>query len=147
MNFWLIDLPWWGYVLGALVFTHITIAAVTIYLHRCQAHRALDLHPVVSHFFRFWLWLTTGMQTKHWAAVHRKHHARCETAEDPHSPQVLGIMKVLREGAELYQAESKNQETLDKYGAGTPDDWIERNIYTCLLYTSPSPRDGLLSRM
>ena len=130
MNYWLFDLPWWGYVLVALVFTHITIAAVTIYLHRCQAHRALDLHPVVSHFFRFWLWLTTGMQTKHWAAVHRKHHARCETAEDPHSPQVLGIMKVLREGAELYQAESKNQETLDKYGAGTPDDWMERNIYT-----------------
>jgi stearoyl-CoA desaturase (Delta-9 desaturase) len=130
MNFWLIDLPWWGCVLVALAFTHITIAAVTIYLHRCQAHRALDLHPVVSHFFRFWLWLTTGMQTKHWAAVHRKHHARCETAEDPHSPQVLGIMKVLREGAELYQAESKNQETLDKYGAGTPDDWMERNIYT-----------------
>ena len=130
MNFWLIDLPWWGYVLVALAFTHITIAAVTIYLHRCQAHRALDLHPVVSHFFRFWLWLTTGMQTKHWAAVHRKHHAHCETAEDPHSPQVLGIMKVLREGAELYQAESKNQETLDKYGVGTPDDWMERNIYT-----------------
>lgn len=130
MNFWLIDLPWWGYVLVALALTHITIAAVTIYLHRCQAHRALDLHPVVSHFFRFWLWMTTGMQTKHWAAVHRKHHARCETAEDPHSPQVMGIMKVLREGAELYQAESKNQETLDKYGAGTPDDWIERNIYT-----------------
>ena len=130
MNFWLIDLPWWGYVLVALVFTHITIAAVTIYLHRCQAHRALDLHPVVSHFFRFWLWMTTGMQTKHWAAVHRKHHAHCETADDPHSPQVLGIMKVLSEGAELYQAESKNQETLDKYGVGTPDDWIELNIYT-----------------
>jgi stearoyl-CoA desaturase (delta-9 desaturase) len=129
MNLWLIDLPWWGYVLVALAFTHITIAAVTIYLHRCQAHRALDLHPVVSHFFRFWLWMTTGMQTKHWAAVHRKHHARCETAEDPHSPQILGIMKVLREGAELYQAESKNQETLDKYGVGTPDDWVERNIY------------------
>ena len=130
MNFWLIDLPWWGYVLVALVFTHITIAAVTIYLHRCQAHRALDLHPVVSHFFRFWLWMTTGMETKHWTAVHRKHHARCETAEDPHSPQVLGISKVLREGAELYRKETKNQETLDKYGAGTPDDWIEHNIYT-----------------
>jgi stearoyl-CoA desaturase (delta-9 desaturase) len=130
MNFWLFDLPWWGYVLVALAFTHITIAAVTIYLHRCQAHRALDLHPVVSHFFRFWLWMTTGMETKHWAAIHRKHHARCETAEDPHSPQVLGITKVLREGAELYRAEAKNQETMDKFGSGTPEDWVERNIYT-----------------
>lgn len=126
----LIDLPWWGYVLVTLVLTHITIAAVTIYLHRCQAHRALDLHPVVSHFFRFWLWMTTGMQTKQWAAVHRKHHARCETAEDPHSPQVLGIGKVLREGAELFRKEAANQATLDKYGSGTPDDWMERHIYT-----------------
>ena len=130
MNLGLINLPWWGYVLVALVLTHITIAAVTIYLHRCQAHRALDLHPVMSHFFRFWLWMTTGMETKHWAAIHRKHHARCETAEDPHSPQVLGITKVLREGAELYRAEAKNQETLDKFGSGTPEDWLERNIYT-----------------
>lgn len=130
MNFWLFDLPWWGYVLVALAFTHVTIAAVTIYLHRCQAHRALDLHPVVSHFFRFWLWMTTGMETKHWAAIHRKHHARCETAEDPHSPQVLGITKVLREGAELYRAEAKNQETMDKFGSGTPEDWVERNIYS-----------------
>jgi len=130
MNFWLIDLPWWGYVLVALAFTHTTIAAVTIYLHRCQAHRALDLHPVVSHFFRFWLWMTTGMETKHWTAVHRKHHARCETAEDPHSPQVLGISKVLLEGAELYRKESRNQETLDKFGRGTPEDWLERNVYS-----------------
>ena len=130
MSLGLIDLTWWGYVLVALAYTHITIAAVTIYLHRCQAHRALDLHPVVSHFFRFWLWMTTGMETKHWAAVHRKHHARCETAEDPHSPQVLGIAKVLREGAELYQKESRIQETLDKYGSGTPEDWMERNVYT-----------------
>ena len=126
----LIALPWWGYVVVALVFTHITIASVTIYLHRHQAHRALDLHPVVSHFFRFWLWLTTGMVTKEWAAIHRKHHAKCETAEDPHSPQVLGIRKVLREGSELYRAEAKNQETLDKYGHGTPSDWIERHLYT-----------------
>lgn len=130
MNFWLFDLPWWGYVLVALAFTHVTIAAVTIYLHRCQAHRALDLHPVVSHFFRFWLWMTTGMETKHWTAIHRKHHAKCETAEDPHSPQVLGITKVLREGAELYRAEAKNQETMDKFGSGTPEDWVERNIYS-----------------
>jgi len=126
----LINLPWWGYVVVALVFTHVTIASVTIFLHRHQAHRALDLHPVVSHFFRFWLWLTTGMVTKEWAAIHRKHHARCETAEDPHSPQVLGIGKVLREGSELYRAEAKNPETLNKYGHGTPSDWLERNLYT-----------------
>jgi stearoyl-CoA desaturase (Delta-9 desaturase) len=126
----LIALPWWGYIVVALVFTHITIAGVTIFLHRHQAHRALDLHPLVSHFFRFWLWLTTGMVTKEWAAIHRKHHARCETAEDPHSPQVLGIRKVLREGSELYRAEAKNQETLDRYGHGTPSDWIEHNLYT-----------------
>jgi stearoyl-CoA desaturase (delta-9 desaturase) len=126
----LIALPWWGYIVVALVFTHITIASVTIYLHRHQAHRALDLHPLVSHFFRFWLWATSGMVTKEWAAIHRKHHAKCETAEDPHSPQVLGIRKVLREGSELYRAEAKNQETLDKYGHGTPSDWIERNLYT-----------------
>ena len=130
MSFGLISLPWWGYILVALGFTHITIAAVTIYLHRCQAHRALDLHPIASHFFRFWLWLTTGMVTKEWTAVHRKHHARCETAEDPHSPQVKGIGKVLLEGAELYQTEAKNQETLEKFGTGTPDDWLERNVYT-----------------
>lgn len=125
-----IELPWWAYVLITLVLTHITIAAVTIYLHRCQAHRALDLHPVAGHFFRFWLWLTTGMQTKQWAAVHRKHHARCETADDPHSPQVLGLKKVLTEGAELFRMEASKQETLDKYGKGTPDDWLERNVYS-----------------
>jgi stearoyl-CoA desaturase (delta-9 desaturase) len=124
------DLPWWGYVIVALAMTHITIAAVTIFLHRHQAHRALDLHPVISHFFRFWLWLTTGMVTKEWAAIHRKHHAKCETGEDPHSPQVFGIRKVFWEGAELYRAESLNKETLDRYGHGTPDDWIERNLYT-----------------
>lgn len=125
-----LDLPWWGYVVYALVCTHITIAAVTIFLHRCQAHRALELHPAVSHFFRAWLWLTTGMKTKAWAAIHRKHHAKCETKEDPHSPQILGLSQVLFEGAELYKAEAKNQETLDRYGKGTPDDWLERNVYT-----------------
>jgi stearoyl-CoA desaturase (delta-9 desaturase) len=124
------DLPWWGYVLYALAVTHITIAGVTIYLHRCQAHRALDLHPAVSHFFRFWMWLTTGMVTKEWTAIHRKHHAKVETVDDPHSPQIYGIQKVLWEGAELYRKESRNLETLDRYGAGTPDDWIERNLYT-----------------
>jgi stearoyl-CoA desaturase (delta-9 desaturase) len=125
----LFDLPWWGYVVVALVLTHITIAAVTIFLHRHQAHRALDLHPIPSHFFRFWLWLTTGMVTKEWAAIHRKHHAKCETEDDPHSPQTRGIRKVLWEGAELYRAEAKNQETLQRYGHGTPDDWLERNVY------------------
>jgi stearoyl-CoA desaturase (delta-9 desaturase) len=124
------NLPWWGYVLVALGLTHITIASVTIFLHRHQAHRALELHPMVSHFFRFWLWMTTGMVTKEWAAIHRKHHAKCETPEDPHSPQVLGLKKVFFEGAELYRAEAKNTETLEKYGHGTPDDWIERHVYT-----------------
>jgi stearoyl-CoA desaturase (delta-9 desaturase) len=124
------DLPWWGYVAAALGLTHVTIAAVTIYLHRCQAHRALDLHPVVSHFFRLWLWLTTGMVTKEWAAIHRKHHAKCETAEDPHSPQIYGINRVLWAGVFLYVKESHNKDTLERYGHGTPDDWIERNVYT-----------------
>ena len=113
-----------------LLATHVTIAAVTIYLHRCQAHRALDLHPVISHFFRFWLWITTGMVTKEWAAIHRKHHAKCETEEDPHSPVTRGIKKVLLEGAELYRTESRNRETMEKYGHGTPDDWVEHNVYS-----------------
>lgn len=125
-----LNLPWWGYVVYTLICTHITIAAVTIYLHRYQAHRALELHPIVSHFFRLWLWLTTGMNTKAWAAIHRKHHAKCETPEDPHSPQIVGLSQVLWEGAELYKAEAKNKETLDRYGKGTPDDWMERNVYT-----------------
>ena len=105
----LMPLPWWGYIVVALALTHVTIAAVTIYLHRHSAHRALDLHPVVSHFFRFWLWLTTGMVTKEWTAIHRKHHAKVETAEDPHSPQTRGIREVLLRGAELYRAEAKNR--------------------------------------
>ena len=133
----IIDLPWWGYVLVTLGLTHITIASVTIFLHRHQAHRALDLHPVVSHFFRLWLWLTTGMETKAWAAIHRKHHARCETEEDPHSPQILGLSKVLWEGAELYRQEAKNSQTLEQYGKGTPDDWLERKLY------SPHSRYGI----
>jgi stearoyl-CoA desaturase (Delta-9 desaturase) len=124
------DLPWWGYVAYALVVTHITIAGVTIFLHRCQAHRALELHPLVSHFFRFWMWLTTGMVTKTWAAIHRKHHARVESVEDPHSPQIYGINKVLWQGAELYRKEGRNRDTIEKFGEGTPDDWIERHLYT-----------------
>jgi len=130
MSSGIIELPIWAYVAVALVFTQITIAAVTVYLHRHQAHRALDMHPVPSHFFRLWLWLTTGMVTKQWVAVHRKHHAKCETEDDPHSPQVLGIRKVLWQGAELYRAEARKQETQDKYGHATPDDWLERNVYS-----------------
>lgn len=119
----------WGDLVALLVMTHITIVGVTVFLHRHQAHRALDLAPVPSHFFRFWLWLTTGMVTQEWTAIHRKHHAKCETEEDPHSPQVLGINKVLWGGVLLYVKESRNAQTMEKYGRGTPDDWIERNLY------------------
>jgi stearoyl-CoA desaturase (delta-9 desaturase) len=126
----LVETTWWQIVIIALVLTHITIASVTIFLHRSQAHRSLDLHAAPSHFFRLWLWLTTGMVTKEWVAIHRKHHAKCETQEDPHSPVAHGIKTVLFTGSELYRAEAKNQETLSKYGHNTPDDWIERNLYT-----------------
>ena len=125
----LLNLTWWQVLLVGLVLTHITIASVTIYLHRHSAHRALDLHPALKHFFRLWLWMTTGMTTKAWTAIHRKHHAKCEQAEDPHSPQIYGLKKVMWQGAELYRAEARNPETLSRYGHGTPDDWIERNVY------------------
>jgi stearoyl-CoA desaturase (delta-9 desaturase) len=128
----ILNLPWWGDLLVLLVAVQITIGAVTVYLHRCQAHRALDVHPIVSHFFRAWLWFTTGMITKEWAAIHRKHHAKCETVDDPHSPQVLGINKVLWTGVVLYVKESHKPETMSRYGHGTPDDWLERNVYTPL---------------
>ena len=123
-------LAWWQIILFTLALTHVTMISVTVFLHRHQAHRALDLHPGVAHFFRLWLWLTTGQVTKEWAAIHRKHHAKCEQPDDPHSPQVYGIRKVLFQGAELYRAESKNKETIARYGHGTPDDWMERNLYT-----------------
>ena len=126
----LLDASWWQVVLATLALTHITIVSVTIFLHRAQAHRALDLHAIPSHFFRFWLWLTTSTVTKQWVAVHRKHHAKCETAEDPHSPVAHGIKKVLLEGRELYAVEAANLETQKKYGHNTPDDWLERNLYT-----------------
>ncbi len=126
----LLAFSWWEIVLYALVTTHITIASVTIYLHRHQAHRAMDLHAAPAHFFRFWLWLGTGQVTKEWVSIHRKHHAKCETMEDPHSPQAHGIKTVFWKGAELYRAESKNKETISKFGHGTPNDWIERNLYT-----------------
>jgi len=128
--FGILDLSLWQYVVAALVMTHITIAGVTLYLHRCQAHRGIELHPIVSHFFRFWLWLSTGMVTKEWVAIHRKHHAKCETEEDPHSPMTRGIKKVFWEGAELYRAEAKVSETMKDYGHNTPDDWLERNVYS-----------------
>ncbi len=120
----------WGYVGIALLLTHITIASVTIFLHRHQAHHALSLNPVVSHFFRFWLWLTTGIITREWIAIHRKHHARCETEDDPHSPRVKGILTVLFGGYWLYRAESRNLETLEKFGQGAPDDWLEKHVYS-----------------
>ncbi len=126
----LLGAAWWQVLIFTLVTTHITISGVTIFLHRAQAHRALDLHPIVSHFFRFWLWLGTGMVTKEFVAVHRKHHAKCETEEDPHSPQTRGIKALLLTGVELYRVEAKNKETLIKYGHNTPEDWIERNLYT-----------------
>lgn len=126
----LLDYSAWTLVAITLAVTHLTIISVTLYLHRSQAHRSLDLHPAVSHVFRFWLWLTTGMVTKEWVAIHRKHHAKCETHDDPHSPVAHGIKTVLLTGAELYRTESKNAETLAKYSHGTPTDWIERNLYS-----------------
>jgi stearoyl-CoA desaturase (delta-9 desaturase) len=126
----ILDVGPWQAVVAALLLTHITIVSVTVFLHRAQAHRALDLHPWVSHLFRFWLWLTTGMVTKEWVAVHRKHHAKCETPDDPHSPQVLGLGKVMAEGAELYRGAAADKATIEHYGRGTPDDWVERNLYS-----------------
>jgi len=126
----LLALAWWQIVLVALLLTHMTMISVTVFLHRHQAHRALDLHPIASHFFRFWLWLTTGQVTKEWASIHRKHHAKCEQPEDPHSPHVHGIRTVLLQGYELYRAEARNQETLARFGHGTPNDWMERNVYS-----------------
>lgn len=129
MIFGVLNLSFWGYVIATVVLTQITIAGVTLYLHRYQTHRALTLHPIVSNFFRFWIWLTTGMVTAEWVAIHRKHHATTDVAGDPHSPKVLGLKKVLWEGAELYKMASKDKEMVAKYSHGTPDDWIERNLY------------------
>ncbi len=130
MIFGFLNLSFWGYVLAILIFTQITIASVTIYLHRNQTHRALTLHPIISHFFRFWLWLTTGMVTADWVAIHRKHHAAADIKGDPHSPVVEGIKKVFWQGAELYRAARKDREMVAKYSHGTPNDWIERTIYS-----------------
>ncbi len=129
MIYGILNLSLWGYVVATIVLTQITIAAVTIYLHRHQTHRALTLHPIVSHFFRFWLWLTTGMVTAEWVAIHRKHHATTDVEGDPHSPKMVGIKKVLWQGAELYKEASVDKEMVAKYAHGTPDDWLERNVY------------------
>ncbi len=125
-----LNLSFWGYVIATLIMVQVSIFCVTVYLHRDAAHRSVDLHPVVRHFARLWIWMSSSMLTKEWVAVHRKHHARCETVDDPHSPVIFGIKKVLLEGAELYQVQARNAETLEKFGRGTPDDWIERNLYS-----------------
>ncbi len=130
----ILNLDFWGYVIAALIMFQVSIFAVTVYLHRDATHRALDLHPWLRHFFRLWIWMTSGMLTRQWVAVHRKHHARCETEEDPHSPQMVGLKKVLLEGAELYKVQASNPETLEKYGRGCPDDWVERNVYERVPY-------------
>jgi stearoyl-CoA desaturase (Delta-9 desaturase) len=138
LNAWLyglVPLPWWGYVVWTLVWAHITLMAITLYFHREQAHRSVDLHPALRHFFRFWLWISTGAPTKQWVAVHRKHHALCEREGDPHSPVIFGLKRVVLEGAELYMDEARKPETLEKYGKGTPDDWLERNLYNRFDYT------------
>jgi len=134
-----LNLGFWGYVVTGLVCVHITLIAITLFYHREQAHRSVDLHPILRHFFRFWLWLNTGSVTKEWVAVHRKHHAMCETDGDPHSPQIYGLKTVLLQGAELYREEARNRETTEKYGRGTPDDWLERNVY------SRRPNMGIIS--
>ncbi len=130
MIFGLLDFSPWQVVVAVLIMTHLTIAAVTIFLHRAQAHRALELHPLVAHPTRFWLWLTTGMVTREWVAVHRKHHVKCETPADPHSPRVVGLGQVLSRGVELYRAAADDPELVARYGKGTPEDWIERHLYS-----------------
>jgi stearoyl-CoA desaturase (delta-9 desaturase) len=130
MFFGLLNLSAWEYVAVTLLLTHLTIVSVTVYLHRHQAHRALELHWGLSHFFRFWLWLTTGMVTKEWVAVHRKHHAKCESEADPHSPQILGLQKVLWRGAEVYRRAARDGQVTEQYGHGTPEDWMEHHLYT-----------------
>jgi stearoyl-CoA desaturase (delta-9 desaturase) len=134
----LLNLGFWGCTALTVVFLQLTIAAVTLYLHRDQAHRGVDLHPVVRHVLRFWLWLSTGMVTSEWVAVHRKHHAACETEEDPHSPQVYGLNKVLFEGVELYRHAARDEALVEKYSAGTPKDWIERNLYARWRFAGPT---------
>src|SRR5690606_26860985 len=125
-----LQLSWWQVLLITLALTHITILSVTVFLHRSQAHRGVDLHPAVMHFFRFWLWLTTGMVTKEWVAIHRKHHAKCEREGDPHSPVLFGIGQGFFRGADLHRRQAPTQYTLQRFGHGTPDNWLERNLST-----------------
>lgn len=131
----LLGLNFWGYALVTFLSIQLTFMAITLYLHRDACHRSLNLHPALRHVFRFWLWFSTSMLTKEWVAVHRKHHARCETADDPHSPQVYGLKKVLGDGVDLYRKAAKDPATLEKFGRGTPDDWMERNLYTRFHYS------------
>jgi stearoyl-CoA desaturase (Delta-9 desaturase) len=126
----ILKLDFWGYVIATVLMVQFTFMGVTLYLHRDATHRSLDLHPALRHVFRFWLWMSSGIVTREWVAVHRKHHARCETQDDPHSPVIFGLKKVLLEGAELYQAQARNPETVEKYGRGTPEDWAERRLYS-----------------
>ncbi|MEO7386269.1 MAG: fatty acid desaturase [Gammaproteobacteria bacterium] len=130
----ILNLSGWGKVIVTLVMLQVSMMATTLYLHRDQAHRAIDLHPALRHFFRFWMWLTSGMVTREWVAVHRKHHALCEKPGDPHSPVVFGLKKVLLEGAELYRVDARNPDVIAKYGRGTPDDWLERKLYSPLTW-------------
>ena len=134
----LLQAGWGTLALYLLVATQLTIFSVTLYLHRSQTHRGVDFHPVLAHFFRFWAWISTGMVTKEWVAIHRKHHAKVETEDDPHSPQVYGIRKVFWEGVELYREASHNRDDMEKYGRGTPDDWIERHVYSANPYLGPT---------
>lgn len=134
----LLNLGFWGVTALTLVFLQLTMISVTLYLHRDQAHRGLDLHPVVRHAMRFWLWLSTGMVTAEWVAVHRKHHAHCETDNDPHSPQIHGLRKVLFEGVELYRKSARDPEIVERYSRGTPTDWIERNLYGPRRFLGPT---------
>jgi stearoyl-CoA desaturase (Delta-9 desaturase) len=134
----LTNASWVTMLVYTLVMTQITIFTVTLYLHRCQTHRGVDLHPLIANFFRFWGWLTTGMVTKEWVAIHRKHHAKVETEEDPHSPQIYGIKKVFLDGVSLYRDASENKDDMEKYGRGTPDDWIERKLFSAHPYWGPT---------
>lgn len=138
LNEGLVHASWLAKVIYFLVVTQLTIFAVTLYLHRSQAHRGVDFHPVLAHFFRFWSWISTGMVTKEWVAVHRKHHAKCETDEDPHSPKVFGIKTVLLQGVDLYRVASNDEVSTEKYGKGTPTDWIERHLYAAHPYAGPT---------
>jgi stearoyl-CoA desaturase (delta-9 desaturase) len=134
----LTHMTWVGKLVYMLVVTQLTIFTVTIYYHRCQTHRGVDLHPIIQHFFRFWGWLTTGMVIKEWVAIHRKHHAKVETVDDPHSPMIYGIKKVFWDGVSLYRDASENKQDMEQYGRGTPDDWIERNVYGGHPYWGPT---------